>query len=233
MDPQVFLSERLRSSEAVVPQLVCILRAAIVENRLPPGTRLTETEIGKAMGVSRQPVREAFIRLTDEGLLDVRPQRGTFVRPISLEAVQDARFVREAIEADIVRVCAATRPEGLVPSLRAQIARQRQLGAGSSAEFLPLDNRFHQSLAEAAGRARAWQMIEGLNRQMDRIRHLASLHFPISALVDHHEAIADAVEAGDPDAAAATMRAHLQMILDDLPRILRAMPQFFEDASSG
>ncbi len=230
MEPKPSSSEALDLSRAVVPQLARILRGAIVENRLPPGTRLTETEIGKAMGVSRQPVREAFIKLADEGLLDVRPQRGTFVRPISLDALLDARFAREAIEADLVRLCAEGRPAGLVAELRRQIAVQRALGTGSSAEFPPLDNHFHRSLAEAAGRARAWTLIEGLNRQMDRIRFLASTRFPIGTLVDQHEAIVDAIEDGDAARAEAQMRHHLRMILSDLPVIRETAPQFFEDS---
>ncbi|WP_172330211.1 GntR family transcriptional regulator [Mangrovicoccus sp. HB161399] len=228
MDHKAFGAESLDPSLAVVPQLVRILRAAIIENRLCPGTRLTETEIGKLMGVSRQPVREAFIKLSDEGLLDVRPQRGTFVRPISLDALLDARFVREAIEADLVRLCAEERPAGLVDELRRQVAAQRALGAGSSAEFLPLDNLFHRSMAEAAGRPRAWTMIAGLNRQMDRIRYLAATHFPIGTLVDQHEGIVDSIEAGRAAEAEAQMRHHLRMILSDLPAIREAAPACFD-----
>ena len=80
-------------------QLADRLRAAIMDNSLPPDTRLSEVETAQQYGVSRQPVREAFIALAGQGLLDVRAQRGTFVTRISLAAVMDARFVREAIEA--------------------------------------------------------------------------------------------------------------------------------------
>src|SRR5690554_5571253 len=68
-----------------------------------PGTRISETELAAAYEVSRQPVREAFIKLAEEGLLAVRPQRGTFILRISIPAVLTARFIREAVEADIVR----------------------------------------------------------------------------------------------------------------------------------
>ena len=94
-------------SAPVGPQLTAALRQSIIRNQLKPGVRLSEAEIGARFGISRQPVREAFIKLAEEGLLEIRPQRGSFVRKISLEAVMDARFVREAVEADIVKACAA------------------------------------------------------------------------------------------------------------------------------
>ncbi|WP_108260898.1 GntR family transcriptional regulator [Mangrovicoccus ximenensis] len=228
MDPLTLGAPALDPARAVVPQLAHILREAIIRNRLPPGTRLTETEIGKAMGVSRQPVREAFIKLSEEGFLDIRPQRGTFVRPICLDRLLDARFLREALEADVVRLCAECRPPGLGAELRRQIAGQRALGAGSSAEFLPLDNLFHRSLAEAVGRGQAWDMAAGLNRQMDRIRHLSVTHFPVGTLVDQHEAIAEAVEVGDAATAETLMRAHLRLVLEELPAIREAVPHAFE-----
>ena len=73
------------------------LRAAIVQLQVRPGNPLSEAEIARQLGVSRQPVREAFIKLAESGLVEVRPQRGAFVRLISRREVANARFIREAI----------------------------------------------------------------------------------------------------------------------------------------
>ena len=70
--------------------------------RLQPGQALSETEISKQFGVSRQPVREAFIKLAEAGLVEIRPQRGTFVVPITQRDVLQARFIREAVEVAVV-----------------------------------------------------------------------------------------------------------------------------------
>ena len=101
----------LDADTAIAPQLYESLRGRIVRAELRPGEIISETEIAKAYSVSRQPVREAFIKLAEAGLVRVRPQRGTMVSPITAEAVTEARFVREAIEADVVRA-AATRADG-------------------------------------------------------------------------------------------------------------------------
>ena len=84
-------------------QAYAALRHAVVTLRLRPGQVLSEQGIAQQLRTSRTPVREAFIKLAEAGLFEVLPQRGTFVRRISLKAVEDARFVREAIELAVLR----------------------------------------------------------------------------------------------------------------------------------
>ncbi|GAA4228825.1 GntR family transcriptional regulator [Sagittula sp. NFXS13] len=216
----------------VGPQLTRILRLCIVRNQLEPGMRLSESDIGTKFGLSRQPVREAFIKLAEEGLLEIRPQRGTYVRKISLEAVMDARFVREAVEADIVKACAANTPEGLVRDLRDQIDAQKRLADDRPSAFVPLDDEFHRTLAEAAGHPNAWTVIEGMKSQMDRVRQMTSTNFPVAHLIAQHTAVVDAIEAGDSETAKDAMRGHLRMILQDLPAIRETYPDYF-DAPQG
>ena len=128
---------------SVVDQLHAALRMAIIGNELSPGTRISEAEVAQQYGISRQPVREAFITLANEGLLDIRPQRGSFVAKISLAAVLDARFVREAVEADIVKLLADTPDPALIADLRAQLVRQHDLVGGSTRDFMEADEVFH------------------------------------------------------------------------------------------
>ncbi|WP_289150532.1 GntR family transcriptional regulator [uncultured Salipiger sp.] len=215
-------------SAPVGPQLTAALRQSIIRNQLKPGVRLSEAEIGARFGISRQPVREAFIKLAEEGLLEIRPQRGSFVRKISLEAVMDARFVREAVEADIVKACAADPAPGLVEELRDQIEAQQRLVDDRPAAFVPLDDMFHRTLAQAAGRPNAWAVIEGMKTQMDRVRQMTSINFPLAHLITQHNAVVDAIEAHDPLAAEQAMRGHLRMILQDLPAIREDFPDYFD-----
>lgn len=223
-------TEPLDLRAAVGPQLVRALRGRIICNDLEPGARLSESEIAGAYSISRQPVREAFIKLAEEGLLEVRPQRGTFVRKIDVTGVMDARFVREAIEADIVKQLAADRPADLDDALRDQLARQTEAAADRDPlRFIQLDETFHRTLAEAAGRSYAWQVVESVKAQMDRVRHLSAKRFPIGKLVTQHAKIARAIMAGDAESAEAAMRRHLREILTDLPAVARAKPEFFED----
>ena len=99
----------LAQGAAVSPQLHRLLRDQIIRGEIPPGARISETEIASSWSVSRQPVREAFIKLAEEGLVEVRPQRGTFVTLISVPAVMTARCLRllRGWTAASVATCAA------------------------------------------------------------------------------------------------------------------------------
>jgi DNA-binding GntR family transcriptional regulator len=210
-------------------QLYRLLRERVLSADLAPGARLSESEIAASYAVSRQPVREAFIKLAEEGLLEIRPQRGTYVRRISVPAVLSARFVREAIEADIVRLVAARPDPATLAALDDLLARQRDTLNDPDAErFIALDDAFHSRLAEAAGQAGAWSLLDGLKTQMTRVRHLGARRFPREKLVRQHAAVVQAIRARDPGAAEAAMRTHLREILNDLPAIADAQPAFFD-----
>lgn len=192
---------------------------------------MSEIDTAADYEVSRQPVREAFIKLAEEGLLEVRPQRGTFVRKISIKAVMDARFVREAVESDVVRAAARAHDPEVAADLLRQIDDQRRAVEEGFERFIQLDERFHQTLAQAAGVSGAWQVLETLKLQMDRVRYLSVMRFPMEKLLAQHEAVARAIEAGDEAAAEAAMRHHLREILSDLPEIALANPDLFEQSS--
>ncbi len=214
-------------STQISPQLLRILRERIIYCDLEPGAAISEPAIATVYEVSRQPVREAFIKLADEGLLDIRPQRRTLVKKISYAAVLDARFVREAVEADIVKLLAEKRDPSLVADLRSQLQLQAE-EVGSPIRFIRLDEQFHRTLAEAAGKYRAWRYIEGLKTQMDRVRILRLQQFPVERLIRQHTALVDALEAGEIARSEAAMRDHLREILQVLPEIYEANTDFFD-----
>ena len=214
--------------ETVGPQVYRILREQIIQAELLPGERLSESDVAKTLAVSRQPVREAFIKLSEEGLVQVLPQRGTFVTKISVASVMDVRFVREAIEADVVRVVAETHQVETIAELRRQIAEQRKVPQQDRAGFLRLDEHFHRTLAAAAGKAYAWDVIESVKAQMDRVRFLSVDDMHVGRLIDQHEKIVEAIAAGDKAAAEEATRLHLREILSSLPEIARSRSDLFD-----
>ncbi|WP_242500403.1 GntR family transcriptional regulator [Tropicimonas sp. IMCC6043] len=217
-------------SHPIGPQLHAILRQQIIRNALPAGTQISETEVAKNFGISRQPVREAFIKLAQEGLIEIRPQRGTVVRKIDAGEVLDARFVREAVEADIMKLLAAEVPPGVVSDLRRQLDEQRRAAERSPAEFIQADETFHRTLADAAGKVNVWDVLQGLKSQMDRVRFLSFNPMRYDTLIEQHGRIVDAIEKNDVRGAELAAREHLRTVLEDLPLIMRANPDVFTDA---
>nr|WP_321974384.1 GntR family transcriptional regulator [uncultured Cohaesibacter sp.] len=213
----------------VAPQIHQILRQQIIHNQLPPGSRVSEAELAESFKVSRQPVREAFIKLNNDGLLDILPNRGSFVKKISKAQVMDARFVREAIEADIVRLVAEEHDPALERELANQIAHQaKAVEAGDPDLFINLDEIFHQTLAEAACKMGAWAVIQDQKAQMDRVRYLSLMEQNTSKLLVQHQAIVTAIADHDTAGAESAMRSHLKKILKDLPTIAKHKPELFE-----
>jgi DNA-binding GntR family transcriptional regulator len=216
--------------EPMARQVTRALRHAIVTMQLAPGEMLSEQELARRFGVSRSPVREALIKLSEAGLVRVLPQRGTQVVKISQAGVEDARFIREAVECAVVREAAVKATPALVADLNASLTRQRRAQrVASTEEFLSLDEEFHRLLAEAAKRPAAWQMIEDIKPQMDRVRFLdMAKAMPRHAVLAQHVVIVEAIKARDPAAAEKAMRQHLSEILRSLPELAAQYPHLFE-----
>lgn len=226
------MKETVDPRYAIAPQIFRALRQAIVTMELLPGQALSEKEIAAAFGVSRQPVREAFIKLGEARLVRILPQRGTFVVRISLSDVANARFVREAVEVAVARAACSIASDDAQARLADLVAAQTAAAsAGDHRGFLALDEEFHRTLAEAVDCPTAWPIVEDVKAQMDRVRYLSLPEAsPMSRLIEQHGAILAAIARRDPDAAAAAMRTHLGEILIALPRLARANPDLFDDS---
>lgn len=208
------------------------LRDEILSGRMRPGQALSENEVAHRLGLSRTPIREAIIRLESDGLLLVRPQVGTLVAPIDVEAVADVQFLREAIECRTVALAARRVSPADARELRAQLKEQARIAArGDHAAFVPLDDRMHQKLIAIAGRPRVWSAIEDAKAQLDRVRFL-SLEDPawLATIHSQHEDIVEHVLAGDADGAVAAMAIHLRAVFASIETIAKTSPEYFRTA---
>ncbi len=224
-------------SPADITGIHAAIRQDIVLLRMRPGQRLSENTLATRFGTSRTPVRAALIRLIDEGLIDVLPQRGTFVSRISLSAVRRARFVRRALEIAIVRRAAEI---GLPASARAAIAdalRRQEIAAregdgtadqATAERFTKADDDFHRAFAEGIGLADVWAVVEREKSQFDRIRFLSlSQATPMTVLIAQHHAIFSSVAAGDPAKAEAAIGTHMDEVLKVASGLASTHPDLF------
>lgn len=209
-------------------QVYAFLRKSIIQTHIIPGSKLSESELATKLGVSRQPIREALIRLDNDGLLEIRPQRGTFVKRISQKHVLDVRFVREAIESDIAVDLAMTADKKVIAKLQELIEEQKRVPEDCHIEFMELDEAFHFALAESAGKSYAWNIVQSVKAQMDRVRFLSFADFSMTTLIPQHQAIVDAIAQGDSSLASQAMRTHLQEILKTLPSIAAKHTELFD-----
>jgi len=189
------------------------LRSDILHARLRPGEALSENSLAADLAVSRTPVREAIQRLVREGLVQVLPQRGSYVGLLSIRRIRDALFVREAVETQTVRrILAAPDSPDRLPLLEASITRQaRALAAGDLDATMRADADFHRCLLQSAGLDGVWPVVAQARDMHQRTRAIAvpELQSGEQALADHR-AIVAALRARDLPRSLQAMSDHLQ-----------------------
>lgn len=217
------------TQETIAMRVVDALRDDIITMSLKPGDVISESDIAARYGVSRQPVREAFIRLAQQGLLLIRPKRATVVKKISPDGVRQSRFIRESIEVEIIRRVAGQPTDDAAEVLTTLIADQEAASsANDSRRFHTLDELFHRTLARLAGVEYAWQLIDDHKMQLDRVRYLTLGVSSTQRAIAEHKEIAQAVAKADPAAAERAMRAHLARAELLLNQTISDFPDFFE-----
>lgn len=207
------------------------IRKAIVTLELLPGAALSEKETAERYGVSRQPVREAFIALARARLVEIQPRSGTTVVKISTALMLEARFVRELLETAVVRRAC----ERFDSRVRARLdylleIQERAARAGGHYEFQRADEDFHAAIAEGAGCPSAWQVMGDIKSHLERVCHLTLPNASsLGLLIRQHRDILAAIDARDPDAAAAALHVHLSEILAALPEVAARYAALFSD----
>ncbi|GAB0113269.1 GntR family transcriptional regulator [Acidisoma sp. C75] len=205
------------------------LRAAILSLDLPPGAALLDRRLSDQFQVSRTPVREALIRLAEEGLVEIRPQSGTFVSRIQAEAIPEALDLRLALESMTVRRAAMAADAAAAARLARILAEQQAAAtAEDAARFHVADEAFHEAIAEIAGRPAAWRLIQEVKQALDRARRL-TLPAPgrMAQVMAEHGAIQAAIAAAKPGKAERRMADHLAALLPDIARLRAAYPAYF------
>ncbi len=223
--PPAGILPALVAPRTVTDQVFDLLYERVVNLSLPPGAKLSEAEVAAQMGVSRQPVRDAFYRLSQLGFIQIRPQRATTVTPISEQAVMQAHFIRSSLEQSCMRVAALKLTPAELDALDALVDRQEKMvTAGRRDAFHALDDQFHRDICAAAGLDFVWALVRDNKGHMDRVRYL-SLTYGASTAWQEHRQIMAALRARDPDAAAAAMRQHLGRIESILARLRQDRPE--------
>ena len=221
------------SRPSVTDAVFDVIRRQILSLELPPGTKVSEVEVAKAMGVSRQPVRDAFYRLSVLGFLVIRPQRATMIAPISERAVMQARFIRAAIEAETVRLACERLTSADMEALEAVLEQQsKAVEARDARAFHLLDDQFHREICERVGKGFAWDILRDYKSHMDRVR-LLSLAFASQDAYGDHLRVMAAIRARDAAAAMEQMHLHLSRIKTQIRRIRQEHQTFFEGEQVG
>lgn len=210
-------------------QVFDALYSAVVTLKLPPGTKVSEVDVAHQLNVSRQPVRDAFFRLSKLGFIVIRPQRATLISKISETAIRRAVFVRTALEVECLRQ--------IIAGDAAQSARKLQSNLADAAEalndpepgrFYALDEEFHRLLCNMAQQGHVWDLIREQKAHMDRLRFLTLSGERRKRVIAEHSALVEAITQADAVRSEQLLRDHLGDIINVLTKSRAERSDYFE-----
>ncbi|RUX17164.1 GntR family transcriptional regulator [Mesorhizobium sp. M2A.F.Ca.ET.042.01.1.1] len=205
------------------------LREAIITARVLPGASLAETDVAQAMGISRTPVREAFTRLFDEGLIEISPQTGTRVSLIDMTRVREAVFIRSTLESAVIANSGVHPDPGTLDEIELSLrAQERLVDSDDMGALHRADMAFHSGLTAAFAHPRAWAACQHISADMMRVQFLIGMKPDhIRSIIAEHRAILDEVRAGKTGEAARLMAAHIRNVDFDQATLKREHQEFF------
>ncbi len=209
------------SKEPLNQQIYRFLKRAIIECRLLPGDPLSENVVSSKFQfkISRQPVREALIKLSENEFVIITPKRTTKVAPISKSDVIQGAQIRCAIEGFFIRSAAENMTDEILEDLHKNLEKQKQSARDYSIrDHFAYDDAFHALILKTAGMSRAWNIIENVKGVMDRVRFLSleDQVIPMDVTSISHQRILDALEKRDPDLCQKEMLKHINATRESL-----------------
>ncbi len=207
------------------------LREEIINLSLEPGTNISEKKLSEKYNVSRTPIREALVRLAQEGLVNIYPQKGTIVSLIDLSAVEEGRFLREHLERAIIKeACKEFSQENLL-NLEMNLKLQKMyIENHDYKKWFETDEEFHKIIFEGCNKKRVWNSINDGSTEFQRIRMLRlATSFTWDNIYEEHKKIYNAIKNKTPKIAEKFMKKHLNMILFDKNQLKENYPNYFKE----
>jgi GntR family transcriptional regulator, rspAB operon transcriptional repressor len=219
-----------QSYESIREYALRILNKNLLNMNLVPGMALSEQEIANELEMSRTPVREAFIRLAHENLLEIVPQKGTYVAKIDLEQVEESIFLRQTMENAVVELACKDFSQESIQRLQDCIDLQELcVKREDFARFFELDGSFHGIIYSSCGKSRIWKMLEQMSLNYNRVRMLNLLngYYEMPKLFGQHEEIYFSIVNHDWETGKAIIRQHIGKALKDIEELKEKYPLYF------
>ncbi len=206
------------------------LKRRIMSLELAPGTVMSTKEMAERLEVSRTPVREAFIRLGEEHLVDIVPQKETAVSRIEVSRVKQERFIRQSLELPVLMICRERMTAADLGPLHQLIEQQRLCRSqGRSADFVQNDNLLHRQFFLIAGQPLAFDTLQSVNGHDLRFRLLVSRNEEVmEGVISQHERLIQLILTGEADALRAEFLDHLHKMDDELQTVRTLHPDYFK-----
>ncbi len=192
------------------------LKMKIMSAELLPGAKISENKLSVEYDVSRTPIRQVLQVLSNEGLIEIVPQKGTYVTKISLSQVKDVIFLRKCIEPAIFRELIKGDTSSLIEELNKNISEQEKLLEDDYIKFNYLDNLFHSTMHYYAGRENIYKIVEEKAHHYNRLRVLYEKIYEISSKIEDHRQIVKAIISKDEGTFNAILNEHIKPLSEEI-----------------
>ena len=211
-------------------QAYLTLRSKIIYAELAPGTRLSAVGLEKETGIGRTPIRESFVRLREQELVETRPKSGTYVSKIDMERAENACFARSKLETSVLVKCCSVADDEQIAILDRILEEAESLSRDEERRFFDLDNLFHETCFEITGRHMLWEWMQSINTHFERYRWLRASTQEIDwkPIVKQHRQMLHAIIAGDTDEASYLAASHLHLMPEEQGPVIALHPDYFE-----
>ncbi len=205
------------------------LKENILNWNLKPQERISEKSISEKLGVSRTPVRESFIKLSNEGLIRIKPQRGSFISKINLDDAFEGIFIRNTIESEIIKTCWTKLCYSDFQKLKEIIDMQSLFAAKKNyMEFYEYDDLFHRTIFVAANKKISWRIVSEALSHYVRLRTLVLVDSNgCERILDEHSKILNALKEKKPEKALEYFKEHTTKIHEEKQYFLQKYPTYF------
>lgn len=221
------------ASRTVATQVYNIIRDGIIQLNIEPGSSMSEQEMANKLGVSRTPVREAFIRLSREHMVIIEPQRRTKVAKIRIDRVKQERFIRESLELAALEKFILYFDQSSINKLKSIIKLQEESAANKEYNnFLKYDDEFHHMFYQSTDNDLCVRVIRHNSFDYQRLRYLSnSSNYEIQMLnIEQHKKLLKHIEDRELLESQVLLRKHLRRLFDELKELCANYPEYFSDA---
>lgn len=173
-----------------------VIKDGIMCLQLEPGQSISEIELAEQLQISRTPIREVLAKLKEENLVEVLPQVGTYISKINFQLIDEATFMRNTLEKEILKRSCQNFPSVALAELKSIVGMQEALvsSKGMEVEFHRLDTQFHYKIFQENNMEHVWGAITRISTHYNRMRLLSEMENKFERAIEQHKQIIHIIE---------------------------------------
>ena len=206
------------------------LKNLILKDVLHPGQKVTKAEIEDSLAIGKTPLREAMIRLSEEHLLNIIPQSGTYISKIDVDEIKQGLFIRRTLETKIMEEAFDSISEDNIIEIEQILTEHRYYTEKKDIDkHFEYDDKFHKYFYDLTGKQFVWNWLSLINTQFNRYRYirLEVVSIPWDSINAQHEIMLDNLKKKDKKSMLKEIDAHFHLFDNDFDKVHNQFPNYF------